>query len=201
MRQRTKVAAALANDPSILILDEPTAVLTPQETEELFEIMHSLVSQGKSIIFITHKLDEVMSFADRVMVLRAGRVVATLPIGEATKDGLARLMVAGATVMVTLLALALFSWPSTGTAIRYAEDETNLRWSVPHIEAFVRGLNDRQREAVTAPAKPTLVIAGAPAGPDMRSQPHRHPSSGTAGRRHLVGAPWTRTDVPVRCSS
>ena len=61
----------------ILILDEPTAVLTPQEVDELFKIMQKLVEQGKSIIFITHKLREVMEFADRITVIRGGKVVGT----------------------------------------------------------------------------------------------------------------------------
>ena len=77
----------------VLILDEPTAVLTPQESAELATILRQMADEGKAIIFITHKLDEVMAFADRVTVLRAGRVVSTLPTGETTKEELARLMV------------------------------------------------------------------------------------------------------------
>jgi simple sugar transport system ATP-binding protein len=92
-QQRVEILKLLYRGAEVLILDEPTAVLTPQEAAEMATTLRQMVDEGKSIIFITHKLDEVMSFADRVMVLRAGRVVATLPIGEATKDGLARLMV------------------------------------------------------------------------------------------------------------
>ena len=79
LQQRVEVIKLLFRNADILIMDEPTAVLTPQEVEELFKIMKNLVHQGKSIIFITHKLKEVMECADRIMVIRAGRVV-----GEAT---------------------------------------------------------------------------------------------------------------------
>src|SRR5204862_908272 len=77
----------------ILILDEPTAVLTPQEAGELFEILHSLKAQGKSIIFISHKLNEVLEVADRITTLRRGAVVGTVPVAGATEEGLARMMV------------------------------------------------------------------------------------------------------------
>jgi general nucleoside transport system ATP-binding protein len=77
----------------ILILDEPTAVLTPQETEELFSIVRALRDEGKGVIFITHKLHEVLEIADRITVLRRGKKVATVPAARATEQELARLMV------------------------------------------------------------------------------------------------------------
>ena len=75
------------------MLDEPTAVLTPQEAQELFAIVKSLTDQGKSIIFISHKLNEVAEIADRITVLRRGKKIETLPAAGATEEGLARLMV------------------------------------------------------------------------------------------------------------
>jgi ABC-type uncharacterized transport system ATPase subunit len=92
-QQRVEILKALYRGAEILILDEPTAVLTPQEAEELFEIIRSLKNEGKSIIFISHKLREVLEIADRITVLRRGKKVETLPRAGATESGLARLMV------------------------------------------------------------------------------------------------------------
>jgi ABC-type uncharacterized transport system ATPase subunit len=93
VQQRVEIIKTLYREAEILILDEPTAVLTPQETEELFEIMRGLVAQGKSIIFITHKLKEVMTIADRVVVLRNGRVVGEATPAETSEEELAEMMV------------------------------------------------------------------------------------------------------------
>ena len=92
-QQRVEILKALYRGAEILILDEPTAVLTPQEARELFEVIRSLKEQGKSIIFITHKLNEVLEIADRITVLRRGKTVETVPREGATEAGLARLMV------------------------------------------------------------------------------------------------------------
>jgi len=92
-QQRVEILKALYRGADILILDEPTAVLTPQEAHELFGIIRSLTDQGKSIIFISHKLNEVTEIADRITVLRRGKKVETLPAAGATEEGLARLMV------------------------------------------------------------------------------------------------------------
>jgi ABC-type uncharacterized transport system ATPase subunit len=93
VQQRVEIIKTLYREAEILILDEPTAVLTPQETEELFEIMRGLVAQGKSIIFITHKLKEVMKIADRVIVLRNGRVTGETTPAESSEEELAEMMV------------------------------------------------------------------------------------------------------------
>ena len=93
MQQRVEILKALYRGAEILILDEPTAVLTPQESAELFEIINSLKGEGKSIIFITHKLNEVLEIADRITVLRRGKTIDTVPREGATEEGLARLMV------------------------------------------------------------------------------------------------------------
>jgi simple sugar transport system ATP-binding protein len=91
--QRVEILKALYRGADILILDEPTAVLTPQEADELFGILKTLQREGLSIIFISHKLREVLEIADRITVLRRGKRVDTVPREGATQEGLARLMV------------------------------------------------------------------------------------------------------------
>jgi simple sugar transport system ATP-binding protein len=93
VQQRVEIIKILYREAEILILDEPTAVLTPQEVEELFKVIRSLVDKGKSIIFITHKLKEVLAIADRIAVLRDGRVVGTTTPQEASEATLAKMMV------------------------------------------------------------------------------------------------------------
>jgi ABC-type uncharacterized transport system ATPase subunit len=93
LQQRVEIIKLLFREANILILDEPTAVLTPQEVDELFKIMKSLVASGKSIIFITHKLREVMEFSDRITVIRNGKVVGTTTPQEADQNKLAAMMV------------------------------------------------------------------------------------------------------------
>ncbi len=92
-QQRVEIVKALYRGAEILILDEPTAVLTPQEADDLFEVIRNLVKQGKSIIFISHKLREVLALADRITVLRHGNVVGTALPDEATEETLAAMMV------------------------------------------------------------------------------------------------------------
>jgi general nucleoside transport system ATP-binding protein len=93
LQQRVEIIKALYRDARLLILDEPTAVLTPQETRELFEILRALARQNTSIIIISHKLTELMSISDRVTVLRDGRGVATVRTCETSPTELARMMV------------------------------------------------------------------------------------------------------------
>jgi len=93
VRQRVEIIKALYRDTRTLILDEPSAVLTPQETEELFAVMRTLAKGGTSIIFITHKLNEVIEIADRITVLRRGKVVGTAIPAETTREQLAAMMV------------------------------------------------------------------------------------------------------------
>jgi simple sugar transport system ATP-binding protein len=93
IQQRVEILKALYRLADILILDEPTAVLTPQETEELFTIIRSMTEQNTSIIFISHKLKEVLSLADRITVLHRGRVVGSTVPAEATEASLAEMMV------------------------------------------------------------------------------------------------------------
>jgi len=92
-QQRVEILKLLYRKAEILILDEPTAVLTPQESLELSKVVRTMRSEGKSAVFITHKMEEVMSFSDRVMVLRKGKVVATAWTVDTSPSELARMMV------------------------------------------------------------------------------------------------------------
>ncbi len=93
MQQRVEIIKALYREAEILILDEPTSVLTPQEVEELFKVMRNLAAKGVSIIFITHKLKEVLAVADRIVVMRDGAVVGSTTPAESTSESLAAMMV------------------------------------------------------------------------------------------------------------
>ncbi|HON63556.1 MAG TPA: ABC transporter ATP-binding protein [Bacilli bacterium] len=93
MQQRVEILKMLFRENEILIFDEPTAVLTPQEIDELMQIMRNLVKEGKSILFITHKLNEIMAVADTCTVLRKGKKVGSVKISETTKEELSRMMV------------------------------------------------------------------------------------------------------------
>jgi len=88
MQQRVEILKMLYKENDILIFDEPTAVLTPQEIEELMKIMKELISEGKTIIFITHKLNEIKAVADRVSNLRKGKLIYTVDVAGSTKESL-----------------------------------------------------------------------------------------------------------------
>ena len=92
-QQRVEILKALYREARVLILDEPTAVLTPQEASELFVTLRAMAAEGRTVIFISHKLHEVMAVADRVTVLRGGRSIATVSVADATAHSLAALMV------------------------------------------------------------------------------------------------------------
>ena len=92
-QQRVEILKALYRDARILILDEPTAVLTPQEAESLFETLRAMAAEGRTVIFISHKLHEVTAVSDRVTVLRGGKTVATVDTADSTPRSLAALMV------------------------------------------------------------------------------------------------------------
>ncbi|HXV43306.1 MAG TPA: ABC transporter ATP-binding protein [Anaerolineae bacterium] len=117
IQQRVEIIKVLYRDANILIFDEPTAVLTPQEVEELFAIIKSLVAQGVSLIFITHKLKEVLAVADRITVIRRGRTVGTTTPAESTPQSLAEMMVGRA---VELMVRKTKSAP--GEAVLEVED-------------------------------------------------------------------------------
>ncbi len=129
LQQRVEIVKALYREADILILDEPTAVLTPQEGQELFKIMRQLADKGVSIIFITHKLKEVLQIADKIVVMRCGKVVGTATPADSTESSLAALMV-GRTVLLRV---------AKGTA--HAGD---VILSVSHLSA----LDDRKAHAL-----------------------------------------------------
>lgn len=93
MQQRVEILKMLYRDNEILIFDEPTAVLTPQEIDELMEIMRGFAKEGKSILFITHKLNEIIAVADRCTVIRKGKLIGTIDIKDTTKEQLSKMMV------------------------------------------------------------------------------------------------------------
>ena len=93
MQQRTEILKMLYRDNDILIFDEPTAVLTPQEIEELMQIMRNLKNEGKSILFISHKLNEIMAISDRCTILRKGKYIGTVNIKDTNKEELSSMMV------------------------------------------------------------------------------------------------------------
>lgn len=92
-QQMVEIAAALSKDADVIIMDEPTAALTDAEVERLFELIRRLRDQGTAIVYISHKLEEVMAIADRATVLRDGRLVGTKPIAELTRDEIVQMMV------------------------------------------------------------------------------------------------------------
>ena len=92
-KQRVEIIKALYRDASILILDEPTAVLTPQETKQLFKVLKEMVNVGLSIMFISHKLNEILEISDRIVVLRQGKLVGEVATKNASKESLAEMMV------------------------------------------------------------------------------------------------------------
>jgi len=138
MQQRAEILKVLDRDAEVLILDEPTAVLTPQETESLFAVMRTLKSQGKSIVFITHKLKEVLAIADRITVMRLGEVVGTTTPSETSEDALAAMMVGRSVV------LSVDKVPATPRKIEmeatnlFVEDDRGLT-AVKGVSLAVRG--------------------------------------------------------------
>src|SRR5581483_6502061 len=92
-QQRVEIVRTLVRCARVLILDAPTAVLTPQEADQLGEVIRSVVAEGKTVVFISHKLREVLAVADRVSVMRAGRLVKTLDAAVCEERMLARLMI------------------------------------------------------------------------------------------------------------
>ena len=100
-QQRVEILKALDREARVLILDEPTAVLTPQEAEGLFQVLRAMAAEGRSVLFISHKLDEVLAVSDRVTVLRDGRNAGTVDTADTDSRGLARLMVGREVVLGT----------------------------------------------------------------------------------------------------
>jgi len=145
-RQRVEILKILYRGANILILDEPTSVLTPIESRHLFEFLRKMASEGKSVIFITHKLEEVKAVSDRVTVLRAGRPVGTVATSSASKSELATMMV--------------------GRQVLFTYQKTGIPRSIPILEAKnLHVLNDKglpalQGVSLTVNMGEILGIAG-----------------------------------------
>jgi general nucleoside transport system ATP-binding protein len=128
-QQRVEILKALFRGADILVLDEPTAVLTPQEANDLFGILRTLVREGMSVIFISHKLNEVLAIADRITVLRRGKRIDTIDREGATEQGLARMMV-GREVLLRVEKTV----PETGDTVLEVEDlEVNDERGLPAV--------------------------------------------------------------------
>lgn len=113
-KAKLELAKAIAKNPAMLILDEPTSVLTPHESEELFHVMRELASNGTAVVFISHKLREVLAVADRVVVMRKGRMVAEKRAAETTAEALAEIMVRNAGVPPAGSAASRAAAPGSG---------------------------------------------------------------------------------------
>lgn len=173
-RQRVEILKALYRNARILILDEPTAVLTPQEADSLFDTLRKAIAQGLSVVFISHKLHEVMAIADRVIVLRHGQLVAERNIGDTSREELASLMVGGSTSAPdfapqpagpTLLSLRDVSTPDVGTSTGLRQVSLNLHAGQITGLAGVSGngqvaLSDLL-SGLVAPSSGSFEIAGA----------------------------------------
>ncbi|WP_297487329.1 ABC transporter ATP-binding protein, partial [uncultured Cetobacterium sp.] len=101
MQQRVEILKILFKGANLLVFDEPTAVLTPQEIKELYKIMDNLIAEGKTIIFISHKLQEVLDISDNITVIRRGKDITTFPTKDATKEKIANAMVGRAVLFTT----------------------------------------------------------------------------------------------------
>jgi simple sugar transport system ATP-binding protein len=200
VQQRVEIIKALYRGAEILILDEPTAVLTPQEADDLFDVMRSLKAQGKSIIFISHKLKEVRAIADRITVLRRGRVAGSADPQTATEEELAALMVGRAvvltvnkgethpgadvlqvddlvvlddrrTVAVDALSLAVRAGEVLGVAGVQGNGQTELVEALTGLRPVVSGqINLLGKQVAGAPPR-TILEAGVAHIPEDR---HRH---------------------------
>ena len=156
MQQRVEILKMLYRDNEILIFDEPTAVLTPQEIDELMEIMRGFKKEGKSILFITHKLNEIMAVADRCTVLRKGKYMGTVDIKDTTKEELSRMMV-GRDVQLQVdkspltRAMSCWTWrvsPSTTTSARRTPSRTSPSRSTQARSSVWRASRHGQTELV-----------------------------------------------------
>src|SRR5438093_957710 len=152
-QQRVEIIKVLYRGAELLILDEPTAVLVPQEVDELFNNLRQLVAQGKTVIFISHKLDEVLAISDQITVLRRGRVVGTVPAAGTTKAQLAEMMV-GRPVLMAL-------WENMILGHHTREEFTHgALLNRPGIRGFVRRRVGDYDIRVADVEAPVLALSG-----------------------------------------
>jgi len=176
-RQRVEILKALYRDARILILDEPTAVLTPQETDDLFATLRKAVARGLSIIFISHKMHEVLSISSRVLVLRHGRLVGEVATADTDRHQLAQMMVGseitmpefgGATPGDVLLRLDRVSTTPVGNAVGLRSLSLDLRAGQITGLAGVSGNGQAALADLiageTTPSEGSVEIAGTPVG-------------------------------------
>jgi simple sugar transport system ATP-binding protein len=166
-QQRVEIIKALMRDAQVLILDEPTAVLTPQETEGLFKVVRSLAASGRSVLFITHKLKEVLSIADRITVMRLGKVVGHTTPQESDEAELATMMVGRSVELVVSKAEA-----NPGAPVLELED----------LEvADDRGLTVVDHVSLTVRAGEVVAIAG------VQGNGQTELAEAITGLRHVAG--------------
>src|SRR5919204_550896 len=188
-QQRVEILKALSRDAQILFLDEPTAVLTPQETEEIFAVLRRLAAAGHSIIFISHKLYEVLEIADRITVIRRGRVVGERRPSETDEDDLAELMVGRE---VQLVVERGESHPR-GVMLQ-VED---LQVADDRGTEVVRSVSCSGSRSPTTSCSPATTAGRSPAGScatTRRSRPRPRSGSGSS-----TYAPRRPTSMPGRC--
>ncbi|HZT91035.1 MAG TPA: ABC transporter ATP-binding protein [Gaiellaceae bacterium] len=176
-RQRVEILKALYEEAQVLILDEPTAVLTPDEAATLFETVREIAADGRTVVFISHKMHEVKAVSDRVTVLRAGRVVATAETAEATPQSLARLMVgrelqtvqrrrAGAADAEPVLVVEGLSAPSHRARTTLKDVDLTVRAGEIVAVAGVAGNGQRELAEAIAGLRPrssgSVQVAGRP---------------------------------------
>src|SRR5258707_5032719 len=153
MQQRVEIIKALYRHADILILDEPTAVLTPQESQELFKIMRALATQGVSIIFISHKLKEVLSIADNIVVMRNGKVVGAAKPSESDEASLAAMMVGREVILkvvkeaanpgdVVLHVENLYAKDERGAVVIFGVQVFNMQHHITGIGSFFDDLQN-----------------------------------------------------------
>ncbi len=176
-RQRVEILKALYRDARILILDEPTAVLTPQESEALFDTLRKAVARGLSVIFISHKLHEVMAISERVVVLRHGRLVGEVATRDTDRHGLAEMMV-GAEVALpkaevlapgeVLFELRDVSTPAEGRRVGLARVSLCLRErqiiGIAGVSGNGQGALADLIGGLAAPGSGAMLVGGAPVG-------------------------------------
>lgn len=138
MQQRVEILKMLYRENEILIFDEPTAVLTPQEIEELMDIMRGLAREGKSILFITHKLNEIMAVADRCTVLRKGKCIGTVNIADTNKEQLSNMMVGRDVKFAVDKAPAAPGDPVLGVSHLSVKSQTHKKEAVRDVSFTVR---------------------------------------------------------------